>query len=265
MLATLILGAVFRYGFPSTPLGYSVSLNFDGYLPVLGGIEQKVKVEMNLLVSVKAGEIENLAATTSLTAFKLAMMDLESGKFEPMPFTLESVKPFFPDNVTTVSPRGKILGTTAPASNLPIRLPGLNTQHIPDATYLLLEFPEGSIELEKPWSYTRKFGEEELFFEGIFKKMVDKCPVFLLKVKQEYKTFEDENRNPVTDPKDAELTVTTKVSAEGTVVMTDNPGILKEGTVTAMAVSTVVNSKGEVQPERRLKTTFEIKLNRKKE
>ena len=130
-------------------------------------------------------------------------------------------------------------------------------------TFLLLEFPEGSIEQEKSWKYTRKFGDTETFFEVFLRKRVDKQPLCLLKVKQEYKTYEDENRNPVNDPKDAELTVSTKVSGEGTVEMTANPGMLSKATVTATAVSIVLNSKGEAQPERRLKTTYEIKLIRK--
>ncbi len=259
----VLAGLTLSYAFPNEPLEYSVSLLFDGYLPVLGGIEQKVKADMVLKVEVNSRLDGKLEASTSLTSFQLSMMDLESKTFALLPFSLENVKTYFPENKTTFLPNGRILGTTAPATDFPVRLPGLNTQHIPDVTFLLLQFPDGEIELGKPWKYMRKFGDVETFFEVFLEKVVDKRPLTGLNIRQSYKTYEDENKNPVNNPTEAELTVTTTVTGNGEAELTGTNGILKKAVVTAQAVSSVLNSKGQAQNERRLKTIFEINLIRK--
>ncbi|MCW5947203.1 MAG: hypothetical protein KIT74_09250 [Fimbriimonadales bacterium] len=256
MIALFALSAtLFGYTLPSDPVRYSVELNYDGYLPVLGGLEQTAKVNIGLVVSGRTDGI----ATTQLETLSVALRDLENGGWAVLPFNEESVRPFFPTSTIRFEKSGRILETDMPKNELPMRLPGLDLQHIPDVTFMFLEFPEQEIEEGHKWSFERKFGASLVKYHAEYLGTDEKGAKFGVQLTQEYEVKEDENNNPTTDEAEVAQVVKTKVEGGGTVWFKGPKGLISAVEVTANAVSHVYSMKaGDPVGQRRLRTQFKI-------
>ncbi len=252
------IATVFCYSLSSSPTEYAMSIVFDGYLPVLGGMQQKAKVELSLKVTGKESGGE-LSAETSLSGLKLSLLDATTGKFEPFELGLQSVKAYFPDSSIRYTKEGKIVSTTAPEFSLPIRLPGLHTQHVPDISFMSVEFPAGGVEAGTPWTFVRKFGDSEVKTTAVYAGKDDRGERFDLDVSQEYSTFEDEFRNAVADRSKAKTKVVTKVSGKGKVWFSGPKGTISRSEMLAAAESRVYTMSGEPSGDpRRLAISFEM-------
>jgi len=256
MLALLAIGSVFGYSFGSAPVSYRVEVGFDGYIPVLGGIEQPLKVEMTLRVEERAAsEPEQRRAMSEITQFRLSVYDSETKSFSPFPIGLEAVREYFPTTTTTFSSRGRIIATDAVNRDVPFQLPGLHPQHLADMTFLLLEFPDVPLEKGALWTYRRKFGDSEVVYTVTYSGAEEAGEAFNLALKQEYQGFEDENRNPVGKER-AKTIVKTRVTGAGKVWFSAPTGRITRATVNAEGVSDVLSMDGAPQSKRTLKTTF---------
>jgi hypothetical protein len=256
MLALLAVGSVFGYSFGADPVSYRVEVGFDGYIPVLGGIEQPLKVDMTLRVEERASsEPDRKRATSEITQFRLSVYDSETKSFSPFPIGLDAVREYFPTTTTTFSPRGKIVATDAVNRAVPFQLPGLHPQHLADITFLLLEFPETPLEKGATWTYRRKFGESEVVYTVTYSGTEDAGEAFNLALKQEYEGYEDENRNPVAKDRAKKL-VKTRVTGTGKVWFSAPTGRISRATINAEGVSDVLSMEGVPESRRTLKTTF---------
>ncbi|MEW5883428.1 MAG: hypothetical protein AB1725_04290 [Armatimonadota bacterium] len=256
MFALLAVGTLFGYSFGATPVSYRVEVGFDGYMPILGGIEQPLKVDMTLRVEERdASEPDRKRAISEITQFRLSVYDSETKSFSPFPIGLDAVREYFPTTTTTFTPRGRIVATDAVNRNVPFQLPGLHPQHLADMTFLLLEFPDAPIEKGATWAYRRKFGDSEVVYAITYAGADDSGEVFNLALKQEYEGFEDENRNPVGKER-AKAIIKTKVSGAGKVWFSAPTGRIIRATVNAEGVSDVLSMDGVQQSKRTLKTTF---------
>lgn len=257
MIALFALSAtLFGYTLPGDPVRYSVELNYDGYLPVLGGLEQTAQVNIGLIVSSRTDGI----ATTQLETLSVALRDLENGGWAVLPFNEESVRPFFPTSTIRFEKSGRILETDMPKNELPMRLPGLDLQHIPDVTFMFLEFPDKEIEEGHKWSFERKFGASLVKYHAVYLGTDEQGAKFGVQLTQEYEVKEDENNNPTTDESEVAQVVKTKVEGEGTVWFKGPKGLISLVEVTANAVSNVYSMKaGDPVGQRRLRTQFKIK------
>jgi len=256
MFALLAAGTLFSYAFGSAPVSYRVEVGFDGYIPVLGGIEQPLKVDMTLRVTGKDGASgEKQRVLSEITQFRLSVYDSETKSFSPFPIGLEAVREYFPATTTTCRTSGKILGTDAVDRDIPFQLPGLHPQHLADMTFLLLEFPEKPVQPNESWSYKRTFGKSDVVYEVRYVGKEEAGERFDLKLTQSYEGYEDANRNPVAK----ELGVTqviTKVEGTGSVWFSGPSGRIVKATVTANGTSDVVNLDGGPVTKRSLKTSF---------
>ncbi len=256
MLALLAFGSVFGYSFGPAPVSYRVEVGFDGYIPVLGGIEQPLKVDMTLRVEERASsEPERKRAISEITQFRLSVYDGETKSFSPFPIGLEAVREYFPNTTTTFFSRGRIIATDAVNRDVPFQLPGLHPQHLADMTFLLLEFPDVPLEKGAFWTYRRKFGDSEVVYTVTYSGPEDAGEAFNLALKQEYQGFEDENRNPVGKER-AKAIVKTRVTGAGKVWFSAPTGRITRATVNAEGVSDVLSMDGAPQSKRTLKTTF---------
>ncbi|GIV03091.1 MAG: hypothetical protein KatS3mg015_1921 [Fimbriimonadales bacterium] len=256
MLAIFAVGTLFGYSFGSAPISYHVQVSFDGYIPVLGGIEQPLKVDMDLRVTGKeGGSDEKRKVLSEITQFRLSVYDAETQSFSPFPIGLEAVREYFPATTTTYRSSGKILATDAVDRDIPFQLPGLHPQHLADMTFLLLEFPEKPVEPNETWTYKRTFGKSDVLYEARYAGKEEQGERFDLKLSQSYEGFEDANRNPV--PKELAATrVVTKVEGTGSVWFSGPSGRIVKATVTANGTSDVVSLEGQPVAKRTLKTSF---------
>lgn len=259
---SLLTLAPFGYALP-TASEYEVELRFDGYLPVFGGMEQNAKVELGLSVrgNPAGGRFE---ATTSLGALKLSLVDQETGKFEPFTIGMEAIKPYFPDSKVTFTERGDILGTTAPKFDLPVSLPGLHTQHLPEITFLGLQFPAGGVEQGKPWTYSRKLGGFDAQYSAVLVGKDEWGTRFDLTLNQKYSTYEDGFRNQVLEKARAKARVLTHVTGKGTVWFSGPKGMILRSELTAEANSEVYNlGASNSTSKRSLRITFLMEQKKK--
>ncbi len=255
MILNVLCLTVFTYGLPNGASQYDLTLLYDGYLPFLGGFEQKAKVDISLSVEPKgAGE-----ATTSLRTLSAYLSNLETGEWVALPFNEQSAKDLFPTSTIKFDPSGRISATSMPKTELPVRLPGLDLQHIPDITFMLLELPAEPVEVGDTWSYSRRFGDSTVFYDAKYDGEDETGHRFRLTLRQDYETKEDENNNPTLEAKDVAQIVRTKVTGDGTVWFKGPKGWIVRAEVNAEAVSSVYNVKpGDPVGQRRLRTLFKI-------
>lgn len=97
LLACAVLTA--SYKFPTEPMAYTLKADFKGYIPVLGGQEN---ADVNVVMGFKVWGIDpeegNIRAVSDLTDVEI--------KFggAPLPFDIDSVRPYFPKNTISLTP-----------------------------------------------------------------------------------------------------------------------------------------------------------------
>ena len=225
MMTSLVLGlllAPLQYSFePGMKLDYRSTIVFEGFIPILGGNEGTVVVEMGVTVEGLARtKPENARSANEITSFRVTFNDA------PLPFDASSVQSYFPRTTISVAPSGKIVETDAPNVQLPVRLPGLHVRHFPDVTYVPIEFPKEGPKVGEPWKFTRKFGDSDVVYECRLVEQKGDVAKVAVKLSQEYEVFENAALEVVTEEKNAERRVRTVLTGEGTVVFDTKRGIV---------------------------------------
>lgn len=252
--ALVIAPAAYKFD-PGATNTYKVNVQFEGYLPVLGGNEGIVDVKMGVKVEGLSPEGSALRAASELTAFELNFNEV------PLPLTLENAVEYFPRTTIQATPFGKILKTDAPNVALPVRLPGLDVKRFPDITYMPLELPESGLEAGKSWTFTKQFDGAPMNYQCVVQSVDGDKGVVSVKVNQKFDTLENEAMEIVTDPAKAVRKVQNTMTGTGTVTFD-----LKVGAVSGFEM--VNNSTGQVEmiktglkSERKLKTTIKVNRN----
>jgi hypothetical protein len=260
MLALLASAALapIAYNLPlAKPVSYDVSVGFNGYIPVLGGLED-ADVEVKLLLEVRglAPDSEgNPQAQSELKDLKI----LFSGA--AFPFGVEDVEEFFPKNTISLTPQGRVLKTDAPDVQLPVRLPGLDVKRIPDITFLPVEFPAEEIAVGKEWRYKKPFGDSDVAYVVTPSEITDELIRLDIRLEQTYRTHEDENRNATTNEREFFWKIDTHVTGAGQAVFDRKLGLVRSMKIEADAVSDATPNRGE-PVKRQLKTTLKVDLKR---
>ncbi|MEA2553087.1 MAG: hypothetical protein QOJ65_1263 [Fimbriimonadaceae bacterium] len=255
-LAAVVLTPVVYSLSPGTVSTYYVRVGFDGYLPILGGQEGKVQVDMKLAVEGLAPDGGNLKAASDITDFHL----LYNGA--AFPLTLESVKGYFPKTTISFTPQGQVVKSDAPDIQLPVRLPGLDAKRFPDVTYLPIEFPAEGIEEGKSWSYKKSFGGVDVAYTIKPTKVTDEQIEMAVELAQHYDGCEDENHSPVADEKEAEAKISTDVKGIGTAIFDRKKGLVNSETLKVSADSTFSEIKSKNSTARKLTTTLDVSLDK---
>lgn len=232
---------------------YELTVDFDGYLPVLGRTQNKAKVEMTVLVEGQRSDGDSPVRAT----YEVAAMRASLGGVG-LPFTAENVRAFFPKANLELSPRGSVLKTDAPNTSLPIRLPGLDSRRLPEITFLPLEFPEGEVAIGKPWTYRRMFGNSEIEFTATPSRIEDAAAVFEVKLSSRTSSLEDGAGSEVKAEKDAAVRVETTLAGSGAVTFDRVKGSIARWTAGYTATSDVIDLKTREKSARTLKTKVEV-------
>ncbi|AIE87426.1 hypothetical protein [Fimbriimonas ginsengisoli] len=257
MLSIIVLLAAVpvRYAFtPALRASYGVEVRFDGYLPVLGGKEGKIGVDLGVAVEgLNPTDDGKPRVASEIREFKMTLNGA------PTSFTAKNVALFFPRTTVDLTPEGKMLKTDAPNRKLPVRLPGLDAKRFPDITYLPIEFPATGIEEGKPFKFRKPLGDTEMEFEATPTKIADDKITLAVKLSQTYVTYEDQSGNPV-DEASASVRVGTEVTGEGTAAFDRKRGLFKEVDIVSDALAHAVDLASKKQSDRKLRTTLKIVL-----
>lgn len=251
----LPLAILLTYVFtPQTKLTYDAKVTFEGFIPILGG--QQGKVEVKMMVEVKGGEPKggNLTASSKLNTIELIFNG------EKLPLTLEIVEEFFPKTNITLTPLGKVLTSDAPDKRLPVKLPGLDAKRFPDITYLPLEFPASGIQLDKPFKFTKSFGDSPVLYTVTPTKIDEASVEFKVELRQDYTVLEDETSEVVKVEADAISIVKTEVIGAGTITFNRKQGAVQAMKIESTAESIVTDLVTKKVTKRKLKTILDVKL-----
>lgn len=253
LAAAAILQPV-SYRFPATPVPYNLDLTFDGYIPVLGGNEGTVDVSAGITVKGLPADADgNPRAMTDLSSVKIVFNGAT------LPFGKDQVQGYFP-NTVTATPQGKVLKNDAPNKDLPVQLPGLDVKRFPDLTYLAIEFPADGVEAQKPFSYSRAFGDSQVNYT-ITPTIVTPSEIDMnVKLTEDYENQEDDAHNLTKDPRDAAADVKTHVQGAGTVVFDVEEGMIRKVDIKSEAHSTVTDLKTKAVSKRDLKMGLTVTL-----
>jgi len=253
LLAALVTTPV-QYQFKTDhSVNYTMSVAFDGFIPILGG--QDGKAEARLKVLVKGAEsktLENLIASSELTDAELFFNEAK------LPLGLDNIKDFFPKTTIKLTPFGKIIETDAPDKNLPIKLPGLDAKRFPDISYLPIEFPAEGVEIGKPFKFTKNFGDSPVEYECTMQLPIDDIAKFELTIKQSYSVMENISLEIVKAKEDAEFMVDTVVAGKGYVLFDMKKSQVKKMALNAVATSNVVEIATKTKSNRKLTTTLKV-------
>lgn len=257
LLATALLTPV-AYGFaPGVTANYFVRVGFDGYLPIMGGQEGKVQIDMGLKVDgLAAGSDGNARASNDITSFKLLYNGAE------FPLTLENVKSYFPKTTVGFKPYGEIVSTDAPDVQLPVKLPGIDARRFPDVTYLPVQFPVEGVEEGKSWSYKKQFAGSDMTYTVTPTKVSDQQIELKLDLTQHFDTLEDSSSAVVSNESEAASRVSTDVTGGGTATFDRSRNLISVLAIKATADSKITNLKSKAETTRKLTTSLDVSLDK---
>lgn len=231
-----------------------VRVGFDGFLPVLGGREAKVDIEMEVGVRGLAPEEDRLRATNEIEKFRFLLDGAE------LPITVDTVTDYFPKTTVSLTPQGRVVKTDAPDRTLPIRLPALDVKRFPELTYLPIEFPEGELKEGKSWEFKRDFGGADVLYACRATEVTEETIALEVTMAQTYELLENEAREVVSAEADAVARVKTRLEASGKGIFDRKLGLFREFKASGLATSEVTELAGGATSQRRLKLTIETKL-----
>ncbi|MEQ1932528.1 MAG: hypothetical protein ABL962_01425 [Fimbriimonadaceae bacterium] len=246
-IALLIIQPAYQF-----PLGksadYNLNVEFDGFVPMLGGIEGKITVDLGLKVSGLAPKGDLLAIAADLTAAEVRLDG------EKLPFTVDNIRKFFPKNTIAATTLGEIKENDAPDIKTPVRLPGLDVKRLPDISYMPIQFPAELFDGQM-FKFEKTFGDSKMTYEAT-PKFEGNTIIFSVKIAQTYTNYEDESKNLLDKPDEAFAKVVTDVNGAGTIVFDLKTGMVTQSKMVADAISQVTEIKKETNTQRKLKTTL---------
>lgn len=242
------------YNIPATPVPYKVDVHLDGYIPILGGTQGKV--DLNVLISVKALAPDSDGSPRNQTDLSDLKIILNGAT---LPFGKDQVEKYFP-NTVTMTPQGKVIKNNAPDLDLPIQLPGLDIKRFPDITFLPVEFPTEGVEVGKAFTFIRKFGSADVNYTVTPTVVNDNEVDMDVQMVEDYTNQEDDAHNVAKNPKDAVAEVKTHVQGTGKVIFDRKLGLVRTTHLDADAASTVTDLTTKAVSSRDLKTTEDVSL-----
>ncbi len=242
MIAIFVL-ATCQYSFaPSTPLTYAVAIEMSGTLPILGGKEGKATIEFDLRVTGLSQDAEKRTrAQYELLTFRTKM----NGAV--LPFGLSSVQDFFPKSDFIYSKTGLIFSTTAPKKSLPASMPGLDSQRLPETTFMPIEFGTGS-----SWIFERTFNGTKIRYSATSKPLTEAAEECVFSASQAVKSWEDESNRPTELKNQATFEVECQLSANGKVTFNSSRNCLIKSETTVLIEGDATHLESKVANHRKL-------------
>jgi hypothetical protein len=257
MVALLAAISTFTYLFPVQPVSkYTVKATFDGYVPILGGQTGVAVVDLGIATQGREADSEgHPRVRAELESIHVKFNDAV------FPIDIDSTRDYYPPTTYTLTPEGRVLKSDAPAVHLPIRLPGLDIQRIPDITFLPIEFSTEGIHEGSKWDYRKSFGDSDVMYSVETKKVDDHQAEFEVTLSETFDTLEDAAGNLAKDPRDAVSKVHTEMKGHGTAIFDLGLHQMSSSVIEATAKSHASPMEKGVEPsDRELKTKIECNL-----
>lgn len=247
MLALLALLTP-AYRFPvGKPIDYKVHVAFDGFLPILGvGVGTAV-----IDGTFQAQGQSDGAVKAGLTDFKLVFNGAE------IPIDLDDAQRYFPDGSFKYAPDGELKNWKSPKVLAPVRVPGLDAEHLPEIAFMPVVFPASGVEVGKSFAFSRVLSGGDAQYKVTPTKATGSELDVDFTVHQSYSNYED-SANMVVGKKDAVAQVETMVDGKGAAVFDLTLGRFRSYTLDDNAVSHATDLDSGKTTERRLKRHFEI-------
>ncbi len=240
----------------SYPLGsetkFQVKVQFDGYIPLFGG---KIgKADVDLTVSAKSV----LEKDPRLTAVESQITELKAVAFGvALPLNKNNIGQFFPKATATIDLNGMVKSNSAPAIDMPVKLPGLDSQRLPEISYVPLVLNTEGLLTNKPYEFDREFNHAKMHYTVTPGAIVDAVQSLDIKVTQDSDGFEDSYGNP-SEESIAKSKLVTHLEGTGKAKFNIALGKFDKVVMETNGATTVTNIKSGKTSSRSLKTTLTI-------
>jgi hypothetical protein len=245
MTATLLAYA-FIVG---TPVSFDVNVAFEGWIPIFGGREGKATV--NLTVVAKAlgpNEIESFIPKIDAEAFGVQL-----------PLNSTNVDQFFPKAIAEFDATGAVVKNSAPAIKMPAKLPGLDSQRLPEISFLPLALPKAEIKEGETYTFTRSYSGQEFKYIATLVSQNKSGADLTIKLVSTRDGFEDAYGNTLESAKGAKKKSRSDLIGTGSAHFSKTLGSFDKVEVETTETTTTEPLAGGKQTVKKLKTTLKIK------
>lgn len=248
MIPTLALAYAYVVG---NPQQFSVKVDFEGFVPIFGGKEGKASARFTVKATPKEAQGDNTVIESQVTEFAAEAFGAT------LPLNGNNISQYFPTATALVSPLGEILRNDAPKIPMPVKVPGLDSQRLPEISYLPIQLPKGDPKIGEKYEYERQFGGIPVKYTVKFKGSEADKAQFDITLYQAIDSFEDIYNNP-SDEKGARYKLTGVMVGAGTATFNIKAHQFEVVKVTTVTDTKVVNVKTKKSSDRKLKTVLEI-------
>lgn len=230
----------------ASPATFDVNVQFDGYIPIFGGKTGKANVDLTVIANPKSAD----TVECSISEIKAIAFGAE------LPLNASNVEQFFPKSEVQFKPNGTVVKNSAPAIKMPARLPGLDSQRLPEISFLPLVLSSAG---EQKYSFKRAFSGREVNYTVRVLQGFDGHLVFNLELRSESNGFEGAFGRELEDEKGAKAKTNSLLLGTGLATFDKEIGQFDYVEVSSIETTTVTPiGKGE-PTKRELKTKLTIK------
>lgn len=242
------------YDFPvGVEAKFNVKVQFDGYVPLFGGKTGKVDIDMIVkTVGVESKKADLQSVDSEITELKGTAFGMI------LPVNKNNIGQFYPKAVASFESTGAVKSTTAEHKEMPVKLPGLDSQRLPEISYVPLVLNHTATAKGEGYEFTRTFNGAPMTYKispgtGDGEGRVS----FKIEVSQDSSGFEDSYGNPI-EASGAKSKLKTILTGKGTATFDMTKRMFDKVVVTTTADTDVTVIKTGKTTKRSLKTTLTI-------
>ena len=242
------------YDFPAgTETKFNVKVHFDGYVPLFGGKNGKVDVDMIVkVVGVESKKPELQSVDSEIIGLKGTAFGMI------LPVNKNNIGGFYPKAVASFEPTGVVKSNTAEHKEMPVKLPGLDSQRLPEISYVPLILNNAATANGDGYEFTRTFNGAVTKYKISPGKSDDEGRVvFQIEVNQESAGFEDAYGNPAEESA-AKSKLKTLMTGKGSATFDLTKHMFDKVVVETVGDTDVTVIKTGKTSKRSLKTTLTI-------
>ena len=253
MLTTILAGTLF-YSLQVQPLAYQVGVELNGFLPLFGGQDGKVNIDLTVKLAGNTGEKPGtLRVTHELTDASLKFNDAV------LPVGLDNVKSYFPKATTTLDLLGNVLASDRPELKVPITLPGLDVKRVPELVYLPVVFSKSETVQNASWKFDRAYAGGPISYECKLANLTAEKATIDIKLSQKYTTYEDEDLNQVNSKAGAKIEVVTSMQGTGKAIFQLKTGAFESFEIKSISSGIATDLQTKKSTTRKLEAKYSSK------
>lgn len=245
----MILAALAYSFVVGQPVSFDVNVRFEGWIPLFGGREGKANVNMTVVANaIRDGEVESSISKIDAEAFGVVL-----------PLNSNNVDQFFPKATAVFDASGVVTKNTAPAIKMPAKLPGLDSQRLPEISYLPLALPRKELAKGESYTFTRSYGGQDFKYTATLTDNSETAADFKIQISSQRDGFEDAYGNAAETEKGAKKKTRALLDGTGVAHFSKTLGSFDTVEVTTTEVTTAAPISGGKETSKTLKTTLKIK------